>query len=121
MSTFKKDLGTRGENAACDLLISLGYKILTKNFRSKYGELDIVAIESDTLVFVEVKTRWSNKFGLPEEAVGKGKLKAIEKASAFYRLTHEQLPAAERIDVVAIDLDNFGNIHDKRLIRNASL
>lgn len=108
--------GNLGENYAYNLLRSHGYKILQRNFRSKTGEIDIVAIEGDTLVFVEVKTRWSKKFGLPEEAVTKRKLYRIRKTGEYFSLTHPTLPKKLRIEVVAIEVVN-GKVSSARIIK----
>jgi putative endonuclease len=116
----KKDLGKKGEVVAAKLLQREGYKILARNFNSRFGEIDIVAQEGDTLVFVEVKTRWSQQFGAPEEAITPRKLKSIEKAGQMFRIKHPSLPEAERIDVVAIEIDEDGKVIRKELIKNAS-
>ena len=115
----KKDLGKKGENIAAKLLQRQGYKILEKNFNSRFGEIDIVAQEDDTLIFVEVKTRWSQQYGRPEEAITPRKLRSIEKTGQFFRLTNKGLPEAERIDVVAIEMDDDGIVIRKELIKNA--
>ena len=116
----KKVLGTKGETIAVSLLRSQGYKILERNFHSRFGEIDIIAQDADTLVFVEVKTRWSRKFGSPEESVGRRKLKSIEKVGQYFRLLHPEVPSAERIDVVAIELDKSGKVIRRELIKNVS-
>ncbi|HEX7456071.1 MAG TPA: YraN family protein [Candidatus Nanoarchaeia archaeon] len=119
MST-KKELGLLGEKLAAALLRKEDYKILEKNFQSRFGEIDIVAQEDDTLVFVEVKTRWSKEYGKPEEAIRPRKLKSIAKVGAYYKLLHPGSPEAERIDVVAIELGSDGKVTRKELIKNAS-
>ena len=116
----KKDLGDFGERIAAALLRKEGYKILEKNFRSRLGEIDIVAVDGGTLVFVEVKTRWSEEFGPPEEAVTARKLRSIERAGAYFRLLHPSVPEPERIDVVAIELDEAGKVTRQELIKDAS-
>jgi len=103
----KRSKGNIGEDLAAKYLQNLGYAILDRNFHSRFGEIDIVAQEGNTLVFVEVKTRWSKKFGEPAEAVTPGKLKSIIKTSQYYRLLHPNLPENERIDVVAISTDFY--------------
>lgn len=110
--------GKRGEVVACQFLTSKGYKIIARNFRTRFGEIDIVAIENDTLVFVEVKARRSQKFGLPEEAIGKRKLKHIVKAGQFFKLKCPKMPDLQRIDLVAIDLSPTGELKKVRLIKN---
>src|SRR3989344_4703936 len=101
----KRQVGALGEKIALSLLRSKGYKILKKNFHTRFGEIDIVAQDGDTLVFVEVKTRHGRAFGLPEEAVGKKKIRHLEKASQLFRISHPNLPSGERIDVVSVELD----------------
>jgi len=116
----KKDLGKKGEAIAASLLQRRGYEILARNFRSRFGEVDIVALEGETLVFVEVKTRWSKEYGKPEEAIGPGKIRSITKVGQYYRATHKELPEAERIDLVAIEMDDKGKTTRKELIKNIS-
>ena len=69
----KKALGRAGERAAVKYLKKSGYKILKRNYRTVYGEVDIVALDKDTVVFCEVKTRESTQFGTPAEAVERHK------------------------------------------------
>lgn len=111
-----RSFGTQGEDYAVKLLRAKGYKILTRNFRSKFGEIDIVAQEGDTLVFIEVKTRWSDKFGAPEEAVTSRKLFKIKKTAEYFSLTHPTLPKKLRIDVVAIEIEG-GRVTSSKVIR----
>lgn len=94
-------LGDRGENVAARYLRNQGYKILERNFRCAVGELDIIARDKDTLVFVEVKTRAYDD-PMPEEQVNTVKQHQITKAARFYlsRFGNPQPPA--RFDVVAI-------------------
>lgn len=99
----KISTGSSGEKQASEFLQKQGFKILAKNFRTRFGEIDIVALEGDTLVFIEVKSRNSRIFGLPEEAVGFRKLQHLLKAASYYRSNHKNLPESERIDVVAIE------------------
>lgn len=100
----KTAIGKSGEDLACKFLKQKGYKVLERNFRIRGGEIDIVALDSNTLVYVEVKTRTSHKFGLPEESVNYYKLKFLERAAKFYRSSRYNLPKLERIDVISIDL-----------------
>lgn len=116
----KKQTGRRGEKLAVDFLKKQSFKILETNFNSKFGEIDIVAVEKDTLVFVEVKTRSSREFGLPEEAVGGRKIFHIVRAAAYYRQIRKNLPEAERIDVVAIEMENYREIKRIELHRNVT-
>ena len=113
MDTKKK--GFLGESIACDLLIAQDYKILQRNYSCKLGEIDIIALKDNTLIFVEVKTRSNKKYGVPQEAVTPQKLRKIQKVSEFYRLSHKNLPVRSRIDVVAIEIDQ-GNIKSSQII-----
>lgn len=111
--------GRVGESTAISYLITQGYRIIETNFRSKLGEIDIIAQEGNVLVFVEVKTRWSKKYGYPEEAVTPRKLRSIAKTSDYYKLMHPNTPSLMRIDVVAIEAEG-GKVQSIRLIKNAS-
>lgn len=112
-----------GEDKACEYLKNLSFKILERNFRKGYGEIDIVCLENTkdgpVLVFVEVKTRTSNQFGDPLEAITYWKLKSLIKTAQYYKMTHRNLPEALRIDAVSVILneDKVGNIE---LTRNIS-
>lgn len=113
-------VGERGEKIAEEFLKNKGYKILEKNFQNKFGEIDLVAKDGDTMVFVEVKTRYSERFGKPEESVTPGKIRKIIKAGQFYRNSRNDLPDLERIDVVAVDLELSGKIKRVELIKNVT-
>lgn len=116
----QKSRGLKGESIAVSLVEKEGYKVLERNFHSRFGEIDIVAIDGDTLVFLEVKTRWSRQFGTPEEAVTPRKIRSIIKSGQYFRVMHKNLPEAERIDVVAIEIDQEGKTIRKDLIKNVS-
>jgi len=109
-------LGNKAEDFAVSFITSKGYKVLVRNFHSRFGEIDIIAVDNDTLVFVEVKARWSNKFGTPEEAVTQGKLWKIQKTGEYYSKIHPELPKKLRVDVVAIQIDN-GQIVTSKIIK----
>jgi putative endonuclease len=120
-----KDKRTRGflaESYAQKLLERNGYTIIDRNFSSRFGEIDIIATDVDekskekVLVFVEVKARWSRKYGKPEEAVIPSKLKKIIKTSEYYCLTHKNLPRKKRIDVVALEIER-GSVVRSKIIR----
>lgn len=114
----KKQLGKLGEDLACNYLKKQGYKILERNFLIRGGELDIVAQDKDVLVAVEVKTRFSNQYGTPEEAITFWKLKAVVKTLQIYKASHQKLPEALRIDLVAIEMDGNGVTKRIELIKN---
>lgn len=111
--------GKVGEDYAASLLRKGGYKILQRNFRSKFGEIDIIALDGNTLVFVEVKTRWSKKYGDPAESVTPRKLKHLEKAIYYYKLINPKTPDSMRIDVVATLVYN-GEVKEARVLKNVT-
>src|SRR3989338_1996330 len=118
MST--KSQGDIGEELACKYLLANGYKILERNFRIRGGEIDIVAVDGKTLVYVEVKTRTSYQFGRPEESVTLRKLKFLERAAKFYKAKRKnflKLPDLEIIDFVGVDMSD--NEPLLKLIKNA--
>jgi putative endonuclease len=112
----KDTLGRAGEIFAVKLLKDKGYKIITTNLRLKFSEIDIVAIDKDTLVFVEVKTRSNTKFGHPIESVSKRRIERLKKAIQMYSKNNLLLPKKLRIDVVSILLIN-GKIKYKTITK----
>lgn len=105
-----KQIGKFGEETAAKFLQKSGYKILECNYRySRLCEIDIIAKEKDTIVFVEVKTRTSTAFGHPFEAVNKTKLLNVYKAGLFYLQNTQEKHKNYRIDVISV----IGNVNDK--------
>lgn len=104
MGLYKKLLGAIGEDEAVRLLKKNGYKIIERNFRTRFGEIDLIARDKDTLAFVEVKTRSSDSHGIAKSAVTDKKQAHLVKASLVYmsRL-HGKGDVQIRYDVVAID------------------
>lgn len=101
---FTQKIGKKGEQLALEFLKKKGYEILSQNFRSKIGEIDIIGTKDNTVIFVEVKTRIGNKYGLPEEAVTPWKIRSIIKTAEYFMMLHPKLPKLMRIDVVSIIL-----------------
>ena len=98
-----KILGNAGEDLACRYLEKRGYKILERNKHySRFCELDIIALDKNTTVFVEVKTRKSDAFGTPAEAITKTKLENIKKGVQYY--LSENKVKNFRIDVICITI-----------------
>jgi putative endonuclease len=110
-------LGKSGEELAVDLLKQNGYKIIAKNYRTKLGEIDIVANEKDTVCFIEVKTRRSDRFGSPQEAVLSSKQRQISKAALNFLKDNNLLDRNARFDVVSVVLT--GDKPKLDLIKNA--
>jgi putative endonuclease len=102
VSNRKQSLGRWGEEQAARFLAAKGYEILERNFRTEYGELDLIARTKDQLVFVEVKARSSARFGFPEEAVTPAKQQHILEAAQTYLQEHPEFEGDWRVDVVAL-------------------
>lgn len=100
----RKEVGASGEDFAANYLANEGFRILERNWRCKAGEADIIALDCDTLVFAEVKTRRTITTGFPEEAVTRAKRRRYEVIAAYY-LSQEQRPSMRvRFDVISIVL-----------------
>ena len=106
MSLYQKNLGKTGENLALDYLRSHSYSIIQKNFRSKFGEIDIVAEKKHCLYFIEVKTRSNLDHGAPYEAVNKRKIYHIKKAAQYYLLKNSYQDYRLKIGVFSILIDD---------------
>jgi putative endonuclease len=109
-----------GEEIATNYLKNKGYKIIERNFRKGYGEIDIVATFQNTLIFVEVKTRTSSLYGGAIESVTYHKIKSLTKTAQFYKLIHKNFPDAMRIDAILIDLSSGDQIKNIKHIENIS-
>ena len=109
-----------GEDLACEYLVSKGYKIIERNFRKKYQEIDIIAVRDSTLVFVEVKTRRSNSFGSPFENIHQWKLKHLVRLAQFYKQLHPHLPDFMRIDAIGIILSPDNKLEKLEHLENIS-
>lgn len=101
--SMNKAVGKFGEDAACRYLEKLGWKILARNYRySRYAEIDIVAKDNGTIVFVEVKARSTTDFGHPFEAVNYKKLQNILKAGLAYLKSSSESYKRYRIDIISV-------------------
>lgn len=100
----KRKVGTAHEAQAIRFLQNKGYTVLERNFRCKVGEIDLVALDGEYLVFIEVKFRKTSGSGYPEEAVGAAKQRKISRTAEYYCMTRGISPdAGIRFDVIAID------------------
>lgn len=119
LSDRSQRLGEAGERLAAEHLIDLGYEIVDRNVRRPEGEIDLVAIDDGTLVFVEVKLRTSRRLGGAVSALSdRKKARMVELANA-YLADHPELPALGRIDLVGIDLRGNGEVGEINHIHNA--
>jgi len=117
MSLTGKRTGKKGEDLAVAYLVEAGFRIIERNYRCLFGEIDIVAQEGETLVFVEVKSRRSAAYGDPLLAVGCRKQKKISRVSLHYLADKNLRQRPARFDVIAVMLLPAG--HRIELIRNA--
>lgn len=117
MSDVRKALGGAGERAAERLLRESGYVILERNFRCAFGEIDLIALDGDTVVFVEVKTRAQPGFGSPFDAVNPRKQRQIVRVAECYVARHQLEARNARFDVVGVWREGRGFVCE--LIRNA--
>ncbi len=101
-----KTLGAIGEQYACEYLQQQGYSIIKRNYRIKIGELDIIAQKEDTVVFVEVKTRYSLSYGYGMESITLRKQRTIRKIAEFYYQMLKNPTLKARIDVIDIVMGN---------------
>ena len=102
----RKNIGAAGEKEASKYLQSKGYQIITNNYRSRFGEIDIIAKDKDTIVFIEVKTRSSSNFGSPADSVNYHKLRKLIKTSQFY-VSRFNI-SDYRFDVIEVSLQDGG-------------
>lgn len=111
-------LGKRGEDEAAKYLKSKNYRIIERNFTCKQGEIDIIATDGEYLVFVEIKARTSNEYGLPSESVTQTKIKHMLKAIRYYLYKRNLENEDIRIDVIEIYVrgDKYYINHIKQII-----
>jgi putative endonuclease len=102
MLNQKQRFGKDSESLAVKFLKRQGYKIIETNYRTKLGEIDIIARDKDTLAFVEVKARRSDRYGVPKYAITPKKKKKISMAALWYLKTTSQFNQKARFDVVGI-------------------
>ncbi|MDQ0417342.1 putative endonuclease [Croceifilum oryzae] len=105
MKDVRKQIGTLGEEVAAQLLEEKGYQILTRNWRSQLGELDLIVTNQRDLVFVEVRTTTSTRFGYGFQSVDGKKQQQVRKIALQYVLDHVKRPYSLRFDVVSVLLN----------------
>ena len=115
----RRDTGILGEKLAKDFLKKRGYRILETNYRCPQGEIDIVAKHKNILAFIEVRAKRSLEFGSPEESITPAKKERMKATATHYQQTHSNLPELWRIDMVAVELNQKGELSRIELIENA--
>ena len=121
MEKYNKVVGNLGEQTAKNYLIKNGYKILTTNYSCRFGEIDIIAMDKECLVFIEVKTRTSGKYGHPENAVNYWKKKHLEPTGRNYidyKRMGEYIARFDVVEVFAKYADNNFIVERINLIKN---
>lgn len=111
-----KDIGAAGEKIALDHLLSKNYTLVTTNFQTRFGEIDLIMKDGETVVFVEVKTKKGLGFGPPEDMFTRGKYERVKRMATVY-LGGREVPC--RIDMVAVILDSSNNAISFKHYENA--
>jgi len=101
MKQLNRLIGKQGEDMAADLLRKKGYQILDQNNSTKWGELDLIVVKNNVLIFVEVKLKTTEDYGTPEEMIGKNKLAQVKKTAEMYLLNNPDI--AKKFDRYQID------------------
>lgn len=101
----RRERGIRGERYAADFLADRGYDLLARNWRCRYGEIDLIATDQETVVFVEVKTRGGYDFGGPWEAVTPAKQNRIRRLASIWLAERQGSWVPVRFDVVGVMLE----------------
>lgn len=109
MSNSRQKIGRRGEDMAAEYLAKKGYRIITRNFRTPLGEIDIVARDKTSIVFIEVKSRTGAGYGSPASAVTLKKQQQISRAALIYIKNHNLNDSPARFDVVSILFSGGGS------------
>uniref|UniRef100_A0A7C1J4G6 UPF0102 protein ENQ35_01385 n=1 Tax=Ammonifex degensii TaxID=42838 RepID=A0A7C1J4G6_9THEO len=102
---MRQQYGSEAEAVAAAHLKRKGYQILAQNYRCPYGEIDLIALDQGTLVFVEVRAKSSLRFGTPQESVGYKKQQKLREVARYYLANEWRRGSLCRFDVVAIRLD----------------
>ena len=106
-----KTLGRGGEDEACKFLKSNGYKIVERNFKHPFGEVDIIASKGDILAFIEVKTRLSESYGRPSEAVNYNKKRRYIQGAKYY-FANREIDCTVRFDIIEIFRGEINHIEN---------
>ena len=117
MTKERLDLGKLGEELAFKKIKRIGYKCLARNYRCPLGEVDLIAKDGDTLVFIEIKTRKGKSIGYAKEAVDGRKRRQLSKVALTYIKANDCWHMRSRFDVVAINFNN--NKREIEIIKDA--
>ncbi len=115
----RQQYGRYGENRAADFLVERGYRIIETNYKNRFGEIDLIAVDGETIVFVEVKSRRTGRFGSARDAVPKAKQRRISKVALGYLKSNGGTRQKARFDVIALDAGAAGCEDRIEIIKNA--
>jgi len=118
MTFVTKKTGVAGEDIVSNFLLKNGYKILQKNFKTKFGEIDLIAQKEDKIHFIEVKTRLSNVFAEPYESVNTKKINKIKSLISYYVKMNNFNHNKFSIDVFSVIIDKNNKIKDMKIFEN---
>ncbi len=117
MTRQQLQFGKENESLAASYLERKGYRVIDRNHRNRFGEIDIIAKDGDTLVFIEVKARRSNRYGSAKMAVTRNKRRTLSRTALQYLKSHGLMHQKARFDVVAIHWG--GHPVNVEVVRNA--
>ncbi|MDP3994793.1 MAG: YraN family protein [bacterium] len=101
MKQFNREIGKRGEKIAAKFLKDKGYKILERNYSTKFGEIDLIVVKNNVLRFVEVKLKKGDFFGTPEEMIGTDKLGRVQRMAEYYLMDKPEI--ARKYEKYSVD------------------
>jgi putative endonuclease len=119
MKNYNKNIGFYGEDIAVEYIKKKGYFVLDRNFRNRYGEIDIISSFKDVIIFIEVKSRYSNSCGTPIESVTYFKQKKIFNLCKFYLLNKKLFNYNCRFDVIEIYFNTSNDLYKINHIEDA--
>ena len=108
-----KIIGKAGEDLACEILKARGYYILSRNFSCPYGEIDIIALKNGDIAFIEVKTRTSDEYGRPSEAVGLVKQRHMTRAAGYFLSRSKREYGSVDFQVIEIEVTHIRGLELK--------
>jgi putative endonuclease len=113
-------VGKRGEKLAVESIKKNGYKIVEKNAEDKYGEIDIIALKDKKLIFIEVRSKTGEDYGLPEETIGYKKKKRLINNAKRY-VNKNKIKTPYQIDVIGIVFNKNGEVIHKKHYKNITI
>ena len=113
MKHLNRKVGREGEGIAADFLQKKGFRILKRNYSTKFGEIDLIVAKNNVLTFVEVKLKRGDDFGTPEEMIGSSKLSRVTRMAEFYLTDKPEMTKkydSFSIDAVCIVINEWGEV-----------